>query len=349
MAQRSSIRRSAILSGVLVAALGVGVSAAAFKFRDTAPLAVSPNTKNITTQSGQSGQSGQTSGSSVADSIALVGGNTPETTLPSLGANNSVPPLAALDTVTGSTLVGAANSSTTTSPVTTTPVPVPGASPCAPLDGSGERMTQFASAPPQCLDPKASYSAVITTKQGEIRIVLNARDTPIAVNAFVFLARHQFYDGLTFHRIVPGFIVQGGDPQANGSGGPGFSFADELPAVGGYPLGSVAMANSGANTNGSQFFIVSGDLGLQLPPSFTLFGRVNKGVDAVKAIDALGKAPTPEGVEFPPNEVVTIDKIRIVAVNERKARIPALNVAVVDASANTNTSITSTTTTSIAP
>ena len=338
MAQRSSIRRSAILSGVLVAALGIGVSAAAFKFRDTTPLAVSPNTKNITTQSGQSGQ---TSGSYVADSIALAG-NTSETTLPSLGANNSVPPLAALDTATGSTLVGAANSSTTTSPVTTMPLPVPGASPCAPLDGSGERMTQFVSAPPQCLDPKASYSAVITTKQGEIRIVLNARDTPVAVNAFVFLARHQFYDGLSFHRIVPGFIVQGGDPQANGSGGPGFSFVDELPAVGGYPLGSVAMANSGANTNGSQFFIVSGDLGLQLPPSFTLFGRVNKGIDAVKAIDALGKAPTPEGVEFPPTEVVTIDKIRIVAVNERKARIPALNVAAVDASTNT-------TTTSIAP
>jgi cyclophilin family peptidyl-prolyl cis-trans isomerase len=305
----------------LVLLLGVGVSAAAYKFRDTTPLSVSP-TKIVTTQSGDStlAETGDTTGS-VTDS-----------TLPTLGANNSVPPLAALDTVTGSTLLGATESSTTTlAPVTTAPplVTVPGASPCAPLDGSGERLTQFASAPPQCLDPKASYSAVITTKQGEIRIVLNARDTPIAVNAFVFLARHQFYDGLTFHRIVPGFIVQGGDPQGNGSGGPGFAFADELPAVAGYPLGSVAMANSGPGTNGSQFFIVSGDLGLQLPPSFTLFGRVNRGVDAVKAIDALGKAPTADGVEFPPTEVVTIEKIRIVAVNERKARIPALNAPAV--------------------
>jgi cyclophilin family peptidyl-prolyl cis-trans isomerase len=323
------------LSGVLVAALGVGVSAAAYKFRDTTPLSVSPNTKNVITESGSTGDntSADSSGDpidSIADATSAPAGNATGTTLPSLGANNSVPPLAALDTVTGSTLVGATfdSSTTTAAPVTTTlPVPVPGASPCAPLDGSGERITQFASAPPQCLDPKASYSAVITTKQGEIRIVLNARDTPVAVNAFVFLARHQFYDGLTFHRIVPGFIVQGGDPQGNGSGGPGFSFADELPAVAGYPLGSVAMANSGPGTNGSQFFIVSGDLGLQLPPSFTLFGRVNKGVDAVKAIDALGKAPTADGVEFPPTEVVTIDKIRIVAVNERKARIPALNVA----------------------
>jgi cyclophilin family peptidyl-prolyl cis-trans isomerase len=322
--QRSSIRRSAILSGALVAVLGVGISAAAYKYRDTTPLLVSPNTK-ITTESGSSASTGD--GGSVGNT-ALSSGTASETTLPTLGADNSVPPLAALDTVTGSTLVGATNDSSTTVPpvTTTTPAaPVPGASPCAPLDGSGQRITQFSSAPPQCLDPKASYSAVITTKQGEIRVVLNAQDTPVAVNAFVFLARHQFYDGLTFHRIVPGFIVQGGDPQGNGSGGPGFSFADELPAVGGYPLGSVAMANSGPGTNGSQFFIVSGDLGLQLPPSFTLFGRVNKGVDAVKAIDALGKAPTDTGVEFPPSEVVTIEKIRIVAVNERKARIPALN------------------------
>jgi cyclophilin family peptidyl-prolyl cis-trans isomerase len=324
VAQRSSIRRSAILSGALVAVLGVGVSAAAYKFRDATPVAVSPETKIIAT-SDQTGESTVADGTTAASSSEL--GSVTETTLPTLGADNSVPPLAALDTVTGSTLVGTAGSSTTTvAPVTTVPPsPVPGTSPCAPLNGDGERMTQFASAPAQCLDPKASYSAIITTKQGEIRIVLNARDTPVAVNAFVFLARHKFYDGLTFHRIVPGFIVQGGDPQANGSGGPGFSFTDELPAVAGYPLGSVAMANSGPGTNGSQFFIVSGDLGLQLPPSFTLFGRVNRGVDAVKAIDALGKAPTAEGVEFPPTEVVTIDKIRIVAVNERKARIPALN------------------------
>jgi cyclophilin family peptidyl-prolyl cis-trans isomerase len=323
VAQRSSIRRSAILSGALVVVLGVGVSAAAYKFRDTTPLAVAPKTKIITT-SGQSGDS-----TPLNSTTTVLPGTVTDTTLPTLGADNSVPPLAALDTVTGSTLVGAIDSTTTptttVAPATTVPVTVPGASPCAPLDGSGERITQFASPPPQCLDPKASYSAVISTKQGEIRIVLNARDTPVAVNAFVFLARHKFYDGLTFHRIVPGFIVQGGDPQGNGSGGPGFTFADELPAVAGYPLGSVAMANSGPGTNGSQFFMVSGDLGLQLPPSFTLFGRVNKGVDAVKAIDALGKAPTAEGVEFPPNEVVTIDKIRIVAVNERKARIPALN------------------------
>ena len=347
MAQRSSIRRSAIVSGALVAVLGVGVSAAAYKFRDTTPSSASPNTKLITTQSGD----GTTDSSSVDTSVAAsANGSLTSTTLPTLGADNSVPPLAALDTVTGSTLVGGINGSTSsvpsTVPVTTAPpATVPGASPCPPFDSSGDRMTQFASAPPQCLDPKAAYSAVITTKQGEIRVILNARDTPIAVNAFVFLARYKFYDGLTFHRIVPGFIVQGGDPQANGSGGPGFTFADELPAVAGYPLGSVVMANSGPGSNGSQFFIVSGDLGLQLPPAFTLFGRVNKGVDAVKAIDALGKAPTAEGVEFPPTEVVTIDKIRIVAVNERKSRIPALNVAEV----TTTTSTPTTTSTSIAP
>jgi cyclophilin family peptidyl-prolyl cis-trans isomerase len=320
VAQRSSIRRSAILSGALVTVLGVGVAAAAYNFRDTTPLETTSKTKVITTGSNDSGGSG-TPDSTVASEVT-------ETTLADLNSSNSVPPLAGLDIVTGSTLVSSIDTSTTTSaPVVTLPPAVPGASPCAPLDGSGERINQFASAPPQCLDPKASYSAVITTNQGEIRVVLNARDTPIAVNAFVFLARHKFYDGLTFHRIVPGFIAQGGDPLANGQGGPGFTFADELPAVAGYPLGSVAMASSGPNTNGSQFFIVSGDVGLQLPPTFTLFGRVNRGVDAVKAIDALGQAPTPEGVEFPPLEIVTIEKIRIVAVNERKSRIPALTAA----------------------
>ncbi len=333
MAQRSTIRRTALVSGALVTVLSVGVAAAAYTFRDKTPVLLSPKTKVITTGS--------------SDSTIASDGVVTQTTLGDLNASNSVPPLAGLDTVTGSTLVSSIETTTTIpTPVTTLPpVAVAGASPCAPLDGSGERITQFSSAPPQCLDPKASYSAVISTKQGEIRVVLNARDTPLAVNAFVFLARHKFYDGLTFHRIVPGFIVQGGDPLGSGQGGPGFSFADELPAVAGYPLGSVAMANSGPGTNGSQFFLVSGDLGLQLPASFTLFGRVNKGIDALKAIDALGKPPTAEGVEFPPIEVVTIDKIRIVAVNERKSRIPALNAAAEAASSTT----TSAPPTSIAP
>ena len=320
----------------MVTVLGVAVAAAAYNFRDTTPPETATKTKVITSGSSDgAGGSSDSVGSGAVDSSVAVG-VVPETTLAELNSANSVPPLAGLDIVTGSTLVSSIETTTTTiAPVVTLPPAVAGASPCAPLDGSGERVTQFTSAPPQCLDPKASYSAVISTKQGEIRVVLNARDTPLAVNAFVFLARHKFYDGLTFHRIVPGFIAQGGDPLANGQGGPGFTFADELPAVAGYPLGSVAMASSGPNTNGSQFFIVSGDLGLQLPPSFTLFGRVNKGVDAVKAIDSLGRAPTPEGVEFPPSETVTIEKIRIVAVNERKSRIPALTAAAEAASATT--------------
>jgi cyclophilin family peptidyl-prolyl cis-trans isomerase len=118
--------------------------------------------------------------------------------------------------------------------------------------------------------------------------------------------------------------VQGGDPLGNGSGGPGYTIADELPTTSGYPFLSVAMANSGPDTNGSQFFILTADLGLQLPPAFSRFGRVTKGLKAVKAIDALGKPPTADGVEFPPPEVVTIVSIRIVAKDENPSRIPAL-------------------------
>jgi peptidylprolyl isomerase len=122
------------------------------------------------------------------------------------------------------------------------------------------------------------------------------------VNNFVFLARNKFYDGVKFHRIIPGFVVQGGDPQGTGQGGPGYQFADELPTqTGGYRIGSVAMANSGPDTNGSQFFIVTGAEGIQLPPKYSLFGTVTAGMDTtVKALEAVG---TP-GAGTPSEEVV---------------------------------------------
>ena len=105
------------------------------------------------------------------------------------------------------------------------------------------------------------------------------------MNSFVFLARYHFYDGLTFHRVIQGFVLQGGCPLGTGTGGPGYRYADELPAPGRYEIGSLAMANAGPDTNGSQFFVISGPSGVNLPPSYSLFGKVVKGLDVVDAIE----------------------------------------------------------------
>jgi cyclophilin family peptidyl-prolyl cis-trans isomerase len=139
-------------------------------------------------------------------------------------------------------------------------------------------------APPRReIDPERSYRATLDTSCGEIVIALDSELAPIAVNNFVALARDGFYDGLTFHRVVEGFVIQGGDPEGNGEGGPGYTFEDELPTDG-YPPGSVAMTNSGPNTNGSQFFIVTGQA--PLPNAFTRFGRVTRGLDVARRIES---------------------------------------------------------------
>ena len=129
---------------------------------------------------------------------------------------------------------------------------------CPKPDGSSERRTSFPAEPPMCIDPSKHYTATMETSKGEIVIALDALAAPKTVNSFVFLARYHYYDGLNFHRIIPGFVLQGGCPEGTGRGGPGYRFADELPAPGRYELGSLAMANAGPDTNGSQFFIISG-------------------------------------------------------------------------------------------
>lgn len=141
----------------------------------------------------------------------------------------------------------------------------------------------YASAPPLTIDPATRYRATMSTSCGEIVIALDAKAAPKTVNNFVFLSRQGFYDGLTFHRVVAGFVIQGGDPEGKGYGGPGYTFPDELPDDG-YPRGSVAMANSGPDTNGSQFFIVTGDASA-LPDSFSKFGRVVRGLEVAKTIE----------------------------------------------------------------
>jgi cyclophilin family peptidyl-prolyl cis-trans isomerase len=139
-----------------------------------------------------------------------------------------------------------------------------------------------------CIDPSKRYSALMHTTKGDITFALDAVNAPLTVNNFVFLARYHYYDDVIFHRIIPGFVVQGGDPTGTGTGGPGYRFDDELPQPGRYEIGSLAMANAGPNTNGSQFFIISGSQGVQLPPLYSLFGKAVAGLDVVAALEAVG-------------------------------------------------------------
>ena len=172
-------------------------------------------------------------------------------------------------------------------------------------DGSSEKRQKFDAAPPMIIDPAKTYSASMVTSKGTMEMVLDAAAAPVTVNSFVFLARWHYYDGIVFHRVIPGFVLQGGDPTGTGAGGPGYRFDDELPKPGRYELGSLAMANAGPNTNGSQFFVISGPDGMRLPPLYALFGKVVKGLDAVQAINDIGTA------SGRPNEQVVIESVTI--------------------------------------
>jgi cyclophilin family peptidyl-prolyl cis-trans isomerase len=177
--------------------------------------------------------------------------------------------------------------------------------PCPAADGSSPQQREFDGPPPMCIDPAKRYTATMVTSKGTLTIALDPIAAPVTVNSFVFLARYHFFDGIVFHRIIPGFVLQGGDPTGTGRGGPGYRFADELPQPGRYEVGSLAMANAGPNTNGSQFFVISGPAGVRLPPQYALFGKVVAGLDVVTAIDAIG---TSSGT---PKESVTIESVTI--------------------------------------
>jgi cyclophilin family peptidyl-prolyl cis-trans isomerase len=157
--------------------------------------------------------------------------------------------------------------------------------------------------PPMTIDGSRRYSATIETSAGTMEADLFPGDAPSTVNNFVFLAREGFYDGVIFHRVISGFMIQGGDPTGTGSGGPGYKFKDE-PVRRKYERGTLAMANAGPNTNGSQFFIMHADYGL--PPSYTIFGKLTSGEDVVDAI-----ASAPKGRNDRPNDPVTIQRITI--------------------------------------
>jgi peptidylprolyl isomerase len=179
------------------------------------------------------------------------------------------------------------------------------ATPCPNPDGSSPKQQRFDGPPPMCIDPAKRYSAEMITSKGTMRIALDPIAAPKTVNNFVFLARYHYFEGIVFHRVIPGFVLQGGDPTGTGTGSPGYRFEDELPPPGRYELGSLAMANAGPNTNGSQFFVISGPDGMRLPPQYSLFGKVVSGLDVVAAIDQIG---TRSGQ---PTEQVTIESVTI--------------------------------------
>jgi len=156
------------------------------------------------------------------------------------------------------------------------------------------------------IDPAKRYRAEIQTSKGTITADLFAREAPVTSNNFVFLARQGFFDGLTFHRVIPGFVIQGGDPRGTGEGDAGYAFADELDNDLTYEAGTLAMANAGPHTNGTQFFIVAGAQGERLPKKYSIFGRVSDGMDVVKAIVSV-----PTGRNDRPVEPVTMDKVTV--------------------------------------
>ncbi|MBM3805318.1 MAG: peptidylprolyl isomerase [Actinobacteria bacterium] len=152
---------------------------------------------------------------------------------------------------------------------------------------------------------------MITTNKGDLEVLLDAAKAPGTVNNFVNLARAKYFDDTVCHRAIPTFVVQCGDPTATGGGGPGYAIADELPQVQDYKIGSLAMANSGPNTNGSQFFFITGEQGVSLPPNYSLFGQITSGIDTtLVALDQAGN-PDPASNGVPPTEELRIIKVTI--------------------------------------
>jgi cyclophilin family peptidyl-prolyl cis-trans isomerase len=171
----------------------------------------------------------------------------------------------------------------------------------------------YSQAPAMTIDANKSYLATLNTSKGTMKIALFAKETPVTVNNFVFLAREGFYNNTVFHRIIKGFMIQGGDPEGTGRGGPGYKFNDE-PINKDYVRGVLAMANSGPNTNGSQFFIMHADNAL--PKNYVIFGAIDPSDSAsLTTLDAIASTPVGDngmGENSKPSESVTINSVAIV-------------------------------------
>jgi cyclophilin family peptidyl-prolyl cis-trans isomerase len=162
--------------------------------------------------------------------------------------------------------------------------------------------------PEMTIDQNKQYEATLQTSEGDIVISLNAQATPITVNNFVHLAKSNFYNGTIFHRVINGFMIQGGDPRGDGTGGPGYQFDDEA-FTGKYIRGTVAMANAGANTNGSQFFIMHQDSALQ--PNYVIFGQVTSGMEVVDQIATAAVKSNFSGEVSKPVTPITVQTVTI--------------------------------------
>lgn len=169
---------------------------------------------------------------------------------------------------------------------------------------------QTATPPEMQIDKTKKYTATLNTSEGKIVIELTADKTPVTVNNFVALSKSGFYNGTAFHRVIKGFMIQGGDPLGNGLGGPGYIFDDE-PIEGAYTAGTIAMANAGPNTNGSQFFIMHKDY--ELPKQYVIFGKVVEGMDVV---DKIASAPvTKTSIMEREENSVPLNPVRIQSVD----------------------------------
>jgi cyclophilin family peptidyl-prolyl cis-trans isomerase len=190
-------------------------------------------------------------------------------------------------------------------------------SPCAKVgpasasDNTAATTKSWTSPPAMSIDVNKTYCAVVQTSKGSFTLELFAKDAPKTVNNFVFLAKNNFYNGVIFHRIIETFMIQGGDPTGTGSGGPGYSFEDELTGPQTYTEGVVAMANAGPNTNGSQFFINTAD-NSKMDHLYSIFGQVAAGMETVKKIAAVPVQAAADGAMSSPIDKVIIESVQIV-------------------------------------
>ena len=214
--------------------------------------------------------------------------------------------LVALVAGTGSDNTEVSTDTTTTSTAIELPEAVPPV--CPDLEGEDERTIAFTEPFADCLESGTDYRAVIEFDNGTVEVDLAEEESPQTVNNFVALAGHRFYEDVTCHRVIRGFVVQCGDPTGTGSGGPGYDIAEEPPKSGGYEIGQLAMANTGQpKSTGSQFFIITGEEGAALPPQYSLLGTITSGLDIAKEIEADGS----DAHGVPPEKIHKILKITI--------------------------------------
>ena len=209
---------------------------------------------------------------------------------------------------TAATTAATTESTDTTTTDTSSTV---GADGCSDVTVPDARADGGAKEPKERLDPEKTYKLVFKTNCGSFTVTLDQAKAPATTASLVSLAKAGFYDNTIFHRIVPGFVIQGGDPTQQGSGGPGYSTVDPPPADSKYTEGVVAMAKTGAEaagTSGSQFFVVSGPSAATLPPDYAIVGNVTEGMDTVKRIDGFGDVNDPTGA---PTRPVVVESVTV--------------------------------------